>query len=110
MKEEQHRLDKKNEKTLDKDIKNDTKEYGIIMEYNKKISKIKEKFIKVELKTKYIPNKKFHFKEWVKGEKYEDIQGKIFTSDIDEEVIEEIMILDVKDEWKILLMMGIVCF
>ena len=110
MKEEQHRLDKKNEKTLDKDIKNDTKEYGIIMEYNKKISKIKEKFIKVELKTKYIPNKKFHFKEWVKGEKYEDFQGKIFTSDIDEEVIEEIMILDVKDEWKILLMMGIGVF
>ena len=61
MTEEQHRLDKKNEKTLDKDIKNDTKEYGIIMTYNKRIAKIKSNFMKVELKSKYIPNKRFDF-------------------------------------------------
>jgi hypothetical protein len=33
-----------------------------------------------------------------------------FTSDIDEETVEKIMLLDVKTEWKILLLMGIGVF
>jgi len=108
--EEEDRVNAKNEKSLDKNIKNDTQEYKFIMEYNKMLDKLKSEIITVELNTRYIPNRKYHFKEWIKNKKYEKYENKIFTSDVSEEVVEEIMILSVNDEWKILLMMGIGVF
>ncbi len=108
--EEEDRVNSKNEKSLDKNVKNNTEEYKLIMDYNKKLEKLKGQIIAVELNSKYIPNRKYHFKEWLKEKKYEKYEHKIFTSDVSEEVVEEIMMLSVNDEWKILLMMGIGVF
>ena len=108
--EEEDRVNSKNEKSLDKNIKNGTEEYKLIMEYNKTLDKLKSQIITVELNSKYIPNRKYHFKEWIKNKKYEKYEHKIFSSDVSEEVVEEIMMLGVNDNWKILLMMGIGVF
>ena len=61
-----------------------------------------------ELNETFIPNKLLHFKKWA-----EDIGdfSKAFTSNIDESTIIEIMLLnDVVDSWKVLLLMGIGVF
>jgi len=110
--EERVRLEKKDDKLLDREVSNkNNKEFDIITAYNKRVASLKAKFKKVELKSKYIPNTTFHFKEWVKSKKLiKTYENRIFTSDIDEEVVEEIMLLDVNDEWKILLLMGIGVF
>ena len=60
-----------------------------------------------ELNDTFIPNKQLHLKKWAE---YMEIQ-KVFTSDIDENTILDIMALnDVDDSWKVLLLMGIGVF
>ena len=60
----------------------------------------------IELPERYIPNKKEHSEKW--DYEYTD---KIFTSDIQSETVEKILLLnDVDDIWKILLLMGIGVF
>jgi hypothetical protein len=55
----------------------------------------------------FIPNKLHHLEKWVKGIN----TTRSFTSDIDDGVIVEIMLLtDVDDSWKILLLLGIGVF
>ena len=105
--EEQQRIDKKNEKTLDKDVtKEDQREYQEIDKFNRKVSSLKRMIKTVNLKKRYVPNSENHCKMWADGKNIDNV----FTSDIEEEVIEEIMLLSVEKEWKILLMMGIGCF
>ena len=60
-----------------------------------------------ELNETFIPNKQLHLKKWA-----ENMNTKSsFTSDIDENTVTEIMMLqDVDDSWKILLLMGIGVF
>ena len=55
----------------------------------------------------FIPNKLAHLKKWA-----ENVNTKrVFTSDIDEETIISIMLLkDVDDSWKVLLLLGIGVF
>ena len=60
----------------------------------------------VELPEYFIPNKKFHSDKW----KYE-LKSNMFTSDIQSKTVEKIMMLnDVSDIWKLLLLMGIGVF
>jgi hypothetical protein len=67
----------------------------------------------VNLNDTFIPNKLHHIKKWA-----ENIAGnnkfdasKLFTSNIEESVINDIMLLNgIEDTWKILLMMGIGVF
>ena len=60
-----------------------------------------------ELNETFIPNKHLHVKKW--AESFESVP--VFTSDIDEYTIIKIMLLkDVSDSWKILLLMGIGVF
>lgn len=55
----------------------------------------------------FIPNKPLHVKKWADGLK---TRGS-FTSDIDENTVNEIMCLNgIEDSWKVLLMMGIGVF
>jgi hypothetical protein len=55
----------------------------------------------------YVPNKLSHKKKWAENLEYD----KSFTSDIDEETIVSIMLLkNVEDSWKILLLLGIGVF
>lgn len=61
-----------------------------------------------ELNETFVPNKPAHLKKWA-----EDVKNttSAFTSDIEEETIVEIMLLkDVADSWKVLLLMGIGVF
>ena len=60
-----------------------------------------------ELNETFIPNKQLHLRKWAN----ELNAGKAFSSDIDENIIIIIMLLkDVSDSWKILLLMGIGVF
>jgi hypothetical protein len=57
----------------------------------------------IHLNDTFIPNKYNHIKKWA-----ENIETKnSFTCDISDSFINDIMLLDVEDDWKILLMMGI---
>jgi hypothetical protein len=61
-----------------------------------------------ELNETFVPNKPAHLKKWA-----EDVENTVsaFTSEIEEETIVEIMLLkDVADSWKVLLLMGIGVF
>jgi hypothetical protein len=60
-----------------------------------------------ELNETFVPNKTLHLKKWAEALD----TSSVFTSDIDEETIVEIMLLkNVADSWKILLLMGIGVF
>ena len=88
-----------------------TKDFG---EKDKDINKINNELeilrsmIKTaELNETFIPNKPMHLKKWAE---HMNTNGA-FTSDIDENIVVEIMMLnDVADSWKILLLMGIGVF
>ena len=88
-----------------------TKDFG---EKDKDINKINNELeilrsmIKTaELNETFIPNKPTHLKKWAE---HMNTAGA-FTSDIEENIVVEIMMLnDVADSWKILLLMGIGVF
>jgi len=72
----------------------------------RQIDTMKEKIQTVSLPDMYIPNKKDHLYKW--GHK--DIKNA-FTSDITEYTVERIMLIDDMDDiWKLLLLMGIGVF
>lgn len=60
---------------------------------------------KIQLDSRYIPNSFMHLKKWGCEDK-----KNAFTSMISESVVEEIMMLHIDNNWKILLMMGIGVF
>jgi hypothetical protein len=102
--EEDQRLAKLDEKKLDREAKENTREKQYQEEFIEKIRVLKSKLLEVQLKKKYIPNSDEHFKLWCQKKK------KGFTSDLDDDIVQKIMLLDVEKEWKILLMMGIGVF
>lgn len=102
--EENHRLAKLDDKKLDKEVKENTREKEYQMEFIEKIRLLKSKLLEVQLKKKYIPNSEEHFKIWSSKDK------RGFTSNLDDDVVQKIMLLDIQKEWKILLMMGIGVF
>ena len=62
----------------------------------------------VSLDDKYIPNKLKHINKWCN---FDDLKYEPYSSNITEEDVEEIMAMDnVKDIWKVLLIMGIGLF
>ena len=69
------------------------------------ISGLYTKLKRVELDPKYVPNSFSHLRRWNKDE-----MKNAFTSCIDGDVVEKIMLLRVENIWKILLMMGIGVF
>ena len=54
----------------------------------------------------FVPNKKLHLNKWAEGV----YTHSAFTSDIDEDIVTSIMLLNVDDKWKILLLLGIGAF
>jgi len=57
----------------------------------------------------FVPNKHLHIKKW--AEDVATTNENVFSSDIDENVVNEIMLLNgIENSWKILLMMGIGVF
>jgi hypothetical protein len=106
IKNEKHRTDKINDKVLDSARAND-KEVKIQNEFNKKVNAFMKKMKKIELSPEYIPNREEHYKKWHPNS---DIPSNLFTSSIDESIVEEIVSLDINKEWKLLLLMGIGVF
>jgi len=105
-KEEDHRLAKLDEKKLDKEVKENSREKEYQMAFIEKVRQLKSRLSDVQLKRKYIPNSEEHFKLWCDKSK----SKKGFVSDLDDDVVQKIMLLDIQKEWKVLLMMGIGVF
>ena len=107
-KAEQQRKDKLGSERLAKDNSKVDKstDYKSEQEYFKKVRDLKNKIKKIELAQRYIPNSSSHLRKWCKNKEV----GNAFTSEIEDNIVEEIMYLNVKDEWKILLLMGIGVF
>jgi hypothetical protein len=95
----------KNEpKSRDKDI---GEKDGEVIKLNTDLTLLRSMIKSAELNETFIPNKPLHLKKWA------DTLHTVgaFTSDIDEDTITDIMLLnDVEDSWKILLLMGIGVF
>jgi hypothetical protein len=67
----------------------------------------------VNLNDTFIPNKLHHIKKWAENiaENNKFDASKLFTSNIEESIVNDIMLLNgIEDTWKILLMMGIGVF
>lgn len=106
LKSEKERLAKINSKILDSGRESE-QEIKLQKQFNKKLSHITSKIKKVQLNSKYIPNSHEHYEFWHKHSQKPD---NIFTSNIDDDDVENIINLDVNKEWKILLLMGIGVF
>jgi len=105
-KDEDHRLAKLDEKKLDREVKENSREKEYQMAFIEKVRQLKSRLSDVQLKKKYIPNSEEHFKFWC--DKNKSKRG--FVSDLDDDVVQKIMLLDIQREWKVLLMMGIGVF
>ena len=107
-KEEQQRKDKQGSEQLDKDhSKNkDGTEYKMLAEYNKTVEALKANIQSISLRSKYVPNSDAHIREWASDKNTENV----FSSDIEDPIVEQIMYLNINKEWKILLLMGIGVF
>jgi hypothetical protein len=80
---------------------------GSILEINNEIAVLRSMIKTATLNDTFVPNKKSHLDKWA-----EELNTKdAFTSDIDESIVSEIMLLHgIDDNWKVLLMMGIGVF
>jgi hypothetical protein len=73
----------------------------------KNIEDLRTRVKSVSLSGMFVPNTKEHIQRWTSGE----LTNKPFTCDISEYVVEQIMLIDdIADDWKMLLLMGIGVF
>ena len=99
--------DKLGSKLLDKQHSVNSDIYKFHDRINKEIIRQKAKLEQVELDNKFIPNRQKHYNRFHSDGEYD---SNMFTCDIDEDIVEEIMMLNIKAGWKILLMLGIGIF
>jgi len=105
-KDEKERVDKLGDKFIEKNHSSiNGNEYKFQNEFIMKKKHLKKKMELSQLLPVYIPNKEEHQTKWNK-----DFNEDAYSCNIDEEIVEEIMFLNIKDEWKILLLMGIGVF
>ena len=75
-----------------------------LKEYNETLETLRNMYKIVSLNETFVPNKNLHIKKWTD----DGTIPNTFTSDIEESVVVEIMMLNgVDDSWKILLLLGI---
>jgi len=80
---------------------------GTIIEINNEIATIRTMIKTATLNDTFVPNKNLHLAKWAEGLN----TSNAFTSNIEESIVSEIMLLHgIEDSWKILLMMGIGVF
>ena len=83
---------------------------GNVMKLNIEIDNLKNMLRSINLHNSYIPNKLEHIQQWYK-QSSPNPWGIPFTSNVDEEIILELMSLsDIEDSWKILVLLGIGMF
>ena len=98
--------DTKNKSKIANNLVGKTEDVKIV-NLREKLSALKSMIKRASLDDLFVPNKLQHIKKW--AENY-DTQNA-FTSDIEDDVIISIMMLkDVEDSWKILLLLGIGVF
>ncbi len=102
---EKERLSKMNDRQLSKVDGDDCRELQEQDKFNGIVRSLKAKMKLITLNKRYIPNSKEHLNKWHKND-----GNNYFTSDVDEDTIEDIILLNMPKEWKILLMMGIGVF
>jgi hypothetical protein len=90
-----------------KTAKTDSTEASSIERLNNKMEYLRAMIKTAELNETFVPNKQPHIQKWA-----EDVEvARPFTCDIDNNTIIDIMMLDdVPDSWKVLLLMGIGVF
>ena len=77
--------------------KMDSTEYKLLEQFQREIKRIKGKIEAVELNKVYIPNTVNHIKKW--SEK--TVHTNEYKSDINDDIVEEIMLLNISEAWKI---------
>lgn len=76
-----------------------------VKQYQKEINQLTLNIKKIQLYDIFIPNRIEHIKRYDN-----EVTGQEFTSEITDNIVEKIMMLNVDNNWKILLMMGIGVF
>jgi len=97
----------KDPKKLSKDIPDEMANKGSLNKMTEQVNSLKAMIKRTSLNDIFVPNKKSHIEKWSP-----DITiPNTFTSNIDEQIVADIMTLNGVDNlWKILLMMGIGVF
>jgi hypothetical protein len=94
-------------KKLNRDVPEEFLNRGSLAKLNQDINDLRNMIKSATLNDAFIPNRKMHQDKWAQGL---DTQNA-FTSNIDENVVSDIMALKgVDNTWKVLLMMGIGVF
>ena len=97
----------KDAKKINRESSDDLEQKGAISKLTNEINSLRSMIKSATLNDTFIPNKKLHLNKWA-----EDLNTKgAFTSNIDENIVSDIMALNnVENSWKVLLMMGIGVF
>jgi hypothetical protein len=95
-----------NEDKVDSKFDNDIN----VRKLNSEINKYKSLIKTISLPNIFIPNKPEHFDYWNRTMKNVAINEDLFSGNINERIVEEIMTLKIDNIWKVLLMMGIGVF
>jgi hypothetical protein len=97
----------KDSKKLSKEVPAEFESKGEISKLTQEINALRLMIKSASLNDTFIPNRKMHLDKWAEGI---EIKGS-FTSNIDEQIVSDIMALNgVDNSWKVLLMMGIGVF
>jgi hypothetical protein len=110
----------KNVRKFNREADNLDNSKGQVARLTREIETFRQMIKNVSLNETFVPNKLHHIKKWAEnigvgvgvgvGDGL-DVASKAFTSNIEESVVNDIMLLNgIEDTWKILLMMGIGVF
>jgi hypothetical protein len=99
----------KNVRKFNREADNMDTSKGQVARLTREIETFRQMIKNVSLNDTFVPNKLHHVKKWTESIGVDTT--KSFTSNIEESVINDIMLLNgIEDTWKILLMMGIGVF
>jgi hypothetical protein len=96
----------KDSKKMNRETDEEKASKGEVGKLTNEINSLRAMIKSATLNDTFIPNKKMHLDKWA-----EELEKGAFTSNIDENVVSDIMALNgVENSWKVLLMMGIGVF
>ena len=100
----------KNVRKFNREADNMDNSKGQVARLTREIETFRQMIKNVSLNETFVPNKLHHVKKWAENIVL-DAASKAFTSNIEESLVNDIMLLNgIEDTWKILLMMGIGVF
>uniref|UniRef100_A0A6C0JEH7 Uncharacterized protein n=1 Tax=viral metagenome TaxID=1070528 RepID=A0A6C0JEH7_9ZZZZ len=102
----------KNVRKFNREADNMDTSKGQVARLTREIETYRQMIKNVSLNETFVPNKLHHIKKWAENVGLDAAAAsKAFTSNIEESIINDIMLLNgIEDTWKILLMMGIGVF